>query len=488
MATLVISSEPAEITSVFQPIQISYEWQNSTCTVFNSSGNLGIRVDLDFSGSVAIGDFVQILNGSYQGSYKVTLTYTDSNYLYIITDGAFVSLDPLSNKFNLDTRQVFELYGGYLSGSGSSIKPYQKIADISVAINPTSNKFEVDLQSYLRSYFSIVDPEVGKDYDLSLQWQIKPVSGTLTDFKFTFYSAETINAGIVGTETPLGNVPLSFLDENDLTNIPTLLSTIESSEKVVENVITSDKNITTTNTSISVNLVSGQTSTLNVVKSSGTWGTMTLDPSVSWATITATVGNTVTIEINSNTSALGDYASVDYNANDYLTTGINSLVGCYALDLVEDGSSVEATINVCIYPALQIRRICPSNSLNFAFLNRSGGWNSMALECKYLKGVDIGGQQTFLDSGNVLRRTEMKGVYASYRLTADLLTTFELDLLSRLRTSIQAYLYNDETEAFDIPIIVDPSSFETYGNRQRQPDRSASFSFRVATKEVVQTQ
>ena len=101
MATLVISSEPAEITSVFQPIQISYEWQNSTCTVFNSSSNLGIRVDLDFSGSVAIGDFVQILNGSYQGSYKVTLTYTDSNYLYIITDGTFVSLDPLSNKFNL---------------------------------------------------------------------------------------------------------------------------------------------------------------------------------------------------------------------------------------------------------------------------------------------------------------------------------------------------------------------------------------------------
>jgi len=68
------------------------------------------------------------------------------------------------------------------------------------------------------------------------------------------------------------------------------------------------------------------------------------------------------------------------------------------------------------------------------------------------------------------------------------MTTFELDLLARMRTSIQAYLYNEDTLAFDIPIIIDASSFETYGNRQRQPERTASFNFRVATKQALQTQ
>lgn len=487
MATLVISDQPNDITSVFLPIQINYEWQDNSCLIFNSNGRLGIRVNLDFSGSVAVGDFVQVMNGSYQGSYKVLSFSTDASYLYIVTDGTFVSLDPLSNLFSLDTRQVFELYGGYQSGAGATAKPYQKIADISVAINPTSNKFEIDLQSYLRSYFEITQPVSGKDYGLSLQWQIKPVNGTLTAFKYSFYSASTINPAIVGTNTPLGNVPLSFLDENNLNNIPTVLSVIESTENTVKNVVSTPSNVTTTNLNPSIELVAGQTTTIRIVKSSGTWGTMTIDPTAVWVTIDSVVGDTVTITFNANTVINGDYASVDYSNVDYLTETINSLAGCYEFDLLENGSTV-GTIDVCVYPVAQIKTICTSNAINFAFLNRQGGWNSLALECKYLRGVDIGGQQTFLDSANVLKRTELKGVYDSYSLTADLLTTFDLDMLTSLRTSIQAYLYNDDTEAFDIPIIIDSSSFSTYGNRQRQPDRSASFSFRVARKQTIQTQ
>ena len=487
MATLVIDQEPAEITSVFLPIQISYEWQDSSCTVFNASGNLSIKVNLDFSGSIAIGDFVQILNGSYKGSYKATLLYTDSSFLYIVTDGTFVSLDPLSNKFNLDTRQVFELYGGYQSGGGATVKPYQKIADISVAINPTTFKFEVDLQSYIRSYYEITEPTAGKDYGLSLQWQIKPISGSLTSFKYSYYSAKTLNAAIVGTNEPLGNVPLTFLNESNQANIPTVLSVIEDTENAVKNIITTPSNVTTTNTSPSINLISGQKTTISIVKTSGTWGTMTIDPTASWVTIDSVVGDTVTISFDANTVVNGDYASVDYDSDDYLTESINSLTGCYEFDLLENASIV-GTIDVCIYPVAQIKSICTENTLNFAFVNRQGGWNSLALECKFIKGFDIGGQQTFLTSSNVLKRTELKDVYESYSLTSDVLSKFDLDMISALRTSIQAYLYNEETEAFDIPIMIDSGSFETYGNRQRQPDRSASFSFRVATKEVVQTQ
>ena len=487
MATLTVSNSPSDYGSVFLPIQINYAWANPNCTIYNSNGSLGIRVDIDFNGSVAVGDFVQVLNGSYLGSYKATALSTDVSYLYIVTDGTFVSLDSLSNLFNIDVRQTFELYGGYSSGAGATAKPYQKIADISVAINPTSALFEINLQSYLRSYFDIVEPVVGKDYDISLQWQIKPTSGTLTSFKYAYYSAQTIDSQIVGENVPLGNVPLTYLNQNGAANIPTLFSVIEDTEKTVLNVITGVDEITTVSTVVSIALITGQSVTLNIIKGAGTWGTMTLDPVLTWATITSTVGDTVTIVFDTDTVGLGDYASVDYNNVDYLTTGFNSIVGNYSFDLLEDAISV-GTIDVSVYPTVQVRRICAGNVLNFAWLNNSGGWNSYAIECKYVKGYDIGRQQVYLTGDNIQKRTELDDVYQNYSLTAELLSTFELDLLASLRTSIQAYLYNETSLDFDIPILIDPSSFQTYGNRQRATERSASFSFKVATQENIQTQ
>ena len=487
MPTLSVQNSPSDYTSVFLPIQIDYAWANPLCLIYDESGALAIRVDIDFNGSVSIGDFVQVLNGSYKGSYKATSLSTDASYLYIVTDGTFSGSDSLSNQFNIDVRQTFELYAGYSSGAGASVKPYQKIADVSVAINPNTFLFEIDLQSYLRSYFSIVAPTVGTDYELSLQWQIKPTAGTLTAFKYSYYSAITIDSQIIGENVPLGNVPLTYLNQNGAANIPTLFSLIEDSEKAVNNVITGVEEITTTSTVVNVSLISGQGLTLKIVKTSGTWGTMTLDPTLSWISITSVVDDVMTIEIDTDVTGLGDYSSVDYSSVDYLTTGINSLVGCYSFDLLENAVDV-GDITICVYPTLQIRRVCTDGILNFAWLNRSGGWNSYALECKYIKGYDVGGQETYLDAGSVLKRTEVKDVYQSYSLTSENMTTFELDLLSSLRTSVQAYLYNDSSLAFDIPIIIEPSSFQTYGNRQRQPDRGASFSFKLATKETIQTQ
>lgn len=305
--------------------------------------------------------------------------------------------------------------------------------------------------------------------------------------KYAYYSTVPIDGQTIGQNVPLGNVPLTFISQGGASNIPTLFSVIESTENTVLNVLAGVEEITTVSDVVNVSLISGQSITINIIKSSGNWGVMTLSPSVSWATITSTVGNVVTIFINSNTTGLGDYASVDYNSSDYLTTGINSLVGNYAFNLLEDAVDV-GDINVSIYPTLQVRRICKENALNFAWLNSSGGWNSYAIECKYIKGYELGSEQTYLTASNVLRRSSFDNVYQTYSLTAELLTTFELDLLSSLRTSIQCYLYNDSTLAFDIPILIDRSSFQTYGNRQKQTERSASFNFKIATKEATQTQ
>jgi hypothetical protein len=487
MATLTVQNNVTDYGSVFLPMQIDYAWQFGGCIIGNSGGRVTITTGLDFQNDISVGDFVQVLNGSYKGTYKVLSTSALASSFVMITDGVFISLDSLSNKFNLDVRQGFELYAGYATGAGATIKPYQKIADISIAINPITALFEIDLQSYLRSYFTVDAPTVGKDYALSLRYDIKPVAGSLNGVKYAYYSAETIDSQIIGENVPLGEVPLTYLNQGGGSDIPTLFSVIESTENTVLNVVAGVGSVTTTSDVVNVSLVVGQAITINIVKTAGTWGTMTLDPVVSWANITATVGNTVTIVLDSNTTGVGDYASVDYSNVDYLTTGLNSIAGNYAFNLLEDAVDV-GDINVSIYPTLQIRRICKANSLNFAWLNKSGGRNSYAIECKFIKGFDVGSDQTFLTATNVLKRSSFDDVYENYTLTADLLTTFELDLLSSLRTSIQAFLYNDATLNFDIPIILDRSSFQTYGNRQRQTERSASFSFRLATKQATQTQ
>ena len=171
MASLNVTNDAPAITSVFQPITISYAWALPLCTVYDSSGKLGITVDDSFANEVTVGSYVQILNGSYRGSYKVTQLVATST-LGITLDTPFNGLDSLSNRFNPDKKQSFELFGGYKTGAGSGVKPYKKIADISVSINPTTLRFDVDLAKYLRSYFRIDSPTVGKDYNLSLAWEL----------------------------------------------------------------------------------------------------------------------------------------------------------------------------------------------------------------------------------------------------------------------------------------------------------------------------
>ncbi len=487
MGTLSINTQPSNYTSVFLPITIKYAWTNPSCVVFDSNGSLGIEVNIDFINDVSVGSFVQVLNGSYKGSYKVTSITSNANIILLVTDGVFASLDSTSNLFSPDQRQTFELWGGYQSGDGLAEKPYKKIADISVPINVESGLFEINLQRYLRTYFEISNPQAGKDYDISLQWQIKPTSGTFTSFKYSYYSAKQINSAIVGENEPLGSVPVTMLNTNGASDIPTLFSVIESDENTVLNVLTGVEEITTVSDAINVNLASGQAVTVNFVNDAN-WGSITLDPVLSWVQIVSVVDNILTVKIDTSQAiGGGDYLSADYNDADYLTSGINELVGNFTVDILEDLSSV-GTINISIFPVTEIRRICKENALNFAWLNTSGGWNSIALECKYVQGFNVGSQRTYVDVNDVLRVTEQKNIFENYNVTAELLTNFELDLLSNLRTSIQAYLYNDETLSFDIPIVIDSSSFETYGNRQRITDKSASFSFRIANEVKIQTQ
>jgi hypothetical protein len=304
--------------------------------------------------------------------------------------------------------------------------------------------------------------------------------------KYSFYSTQSIAQNIAGELVPLGNVPITFINENGASDIPVLCSVVEASEVVVQNVITGQDTVTTTNTNNTVFLIAGQKVTYNIIKTTGTWGTMTLDPSQPFASVVSTVGDTVSIQFDAAVAGVGDYSSVDYNSADYLTSGINGYVGEYTINLLEDAVEV-GTFTIKIFPTVQIRQVCPDDVLNFAWLNKSGGWNSFALDCKFIQGFSNPRTKTFESAGSILKFTEIDDQYKTYGLIAESLTPFELDLLASLRTSIQAYLYNNETLQWDIPIIINTSGFETFGNKQRQPERNMSFSFRLATKEAIQT-
>lgn len=171
MATLSIQTDAPQINSAFKSVQVIYAWASPTCVVFNSGGQLGLRVDISFSTEVNLGEFVQVLNGSYKGSYRITQLIEGAN-LEIITDGVWDGFDALSNKFNPDKKQAFQLFGGYSTGAGATPKPYKKIADIQVAMNPTTETFNVELGRYLQSYFQVNPPTAGKDYGLSLPFEL----------------------------------------------------------------------------------------------------------------------------------------------------------------------------------------------------------------------------------------------------------------------------------------------------------------------------
>jgi hypothetical protein len=177
MANLILKEDVQPITSVFNSITLKYQWENPSCLVFEQNGFLAIRVDVSFFADVEVGGFVQILNGSYRGTYEVTGVTSDADFVYFQTGATWNGADLNSNLFNIDEKRIFELYAGYSSGAGQAQKPYIKIADIAVAINPITALFEVDVQAYLRSYFEVNPPISGNDYGLSLQWELISVGG-----------------------------------------------------------------------------------------------------------------------------------------------------------------------------------------------------------------------------------------------------------------------------------------------------------------------
>lgn len=105
---------------------------------------------------------------------------------------------------------------------------------------------------------------------------------------------------------------------------------------------------------------------------------------------------------------------------------------------------------------------------NITWLGIHGGWQNYIFTGIKTIQVDAGRDKQFKTNEYVLKHSEVNDVYDGEIITTGDIPKSHVDLLDGLRAkSIQAFLYNEETDAWDIPIIVDRSSYSKYKTRDK---------------------
>ncbi len=123
---------------------------------------------------------------------------------------------------------------------------------------------------------------------------------------------------------------------------------------------------------------------------------------------------------------------------------------------------------------------------NLAWLNIQGGWQNYIFTGIKTFQVDVDGSKQFKTSGLVQKHSQIDGVYNGEVITSGDIPQSHVDALDGLRYSIQAFLYNDATEAWDIPILVDVGSFTKFKSRDKFFEVRLKFIY--AEEILIQTQ
>lgn len=487
MSLLQEITRPANGQDVFSPIVFEYAWAANSCSFTDQTGIAAIEVSINYDAFIAVGDAIRILNGSYQGTYTVTAK-TLGVSLILTLNTAYIGSSAAtgSNEFTPEGAQDFQLIAGYASGPEATEKPWQVIDEIRVSPGPTG-VYRFDVSGFLRSRFAITAPTAGPDVPISLRFDVrlKSASALPSDANAitAYYGLQSLSSAQQAGTEPVGERPILFFG-----NAPTLYS-LALDKGIIHNFIDNpaEPAATESGPEINLRLLSCQPKEITWLGASPTVG-FTVSPALpSWIQATA-VGNDIELILNPCAAGVGDYLAADYNPLDYLTAGeVNSVTGCYSFDFLLSGSPL-FTLAVCVDPISEILTVCPADVLNFAWLNQRGGFSSFALECKYDNGREFGSDSTVVDALNTLKRVEFRDVYDFTEVRGGVLSKNQLDLLASMRSAIQVYLYNESTAAFDIPVVLDRSSFRTYGNRFNQSETRFSFRFRKAKQVNVQTQ
>lgn len=173
-----------------------------------------------------------------------------------------------------------------------------------------------------------------------------------------------------------------------------------------------------------------------------------------------------------------DWVRIQVNGSTASASTNDFVAFSLVISVVALSSSVE-TVSTC----------CDTESLPITWLNQIGGWQSWTFRRKRSFSIEIGDKraQTYV-TGLTKRYSSIGDVYEGEVVTFDVASKSQIDQLSTLKYSIQAYAYNSDTEEFDIPILIDRESFTKYSNGLRDKIFPFSFKFIYAEKLSIQTQ
>lgn len=165
-------------------------------------------------------------------------------------------------------------------------------------------------------------------------------------------------------------------------------------------------------------------------------------------------------------------------------------IGSYSIQFTEFTSGGELItwtiiLNVLVDRYNVFQNCCGDR--NIVWLNIQGGWQNYIFTGIKTLQIEGGKDNQFKTSDYVAKYSEISGVYDGELLTTGDIPKSHVDILDGLKSkSIQAFLFNDVTQAWDIPILIDRGSYTKYKSNDKFFKVRVKFIY--ATEVLIQTQ
>jgi hypothetical protein len=145
------------------------------------------------------------------------------------------------------------------------------------------------------------------------------------------------------------------------------------------------------------------------------------------------------------------------------------------------------TITINAIDLFEYREICCNRKANIAWLNPYGGWSSYVFTGVKSYTLETGEVRKYQQTG-ILKTSKISDVYEGMQVTTGYIPKEDIDFTKSLRHTISAWLYNEETQKWDVPIWLKLNTFSNPLYQDKQKFFEFSFSFVYAKKLIVQTQ
>jgi hypothetical protein len=480
------NEKPDLYAPVFYPIELTYLLDNNDATVkqdgFGNYLEVGTDDAKDYLATLPI---IRILDPDYGGTYQVTsVNDVDTPTKFYISDLTYtVDKAVLFVPFE---RQVFSVY------AEKSFGVFQKLADISTYPD-AEGEYRLRLEGFLQTAFPGDQPvSNGADPSLLRKYYVVPRDFDMEVAPTIFnavYSAVPDLTSFLAELVPLGPLPINFINEVSGYGLPVIFSYIDLATSRVVNITSSNQ--TDVVSSLPVVYIPGlplNQYDVTWTNPAGVIASLNTDPALpAWITILPSAGDQVKLHIDLTSGLGGDYDPLDYDSEDYLAGGANAIVGCYTY-IFKDGVTPLFELIICAFPISKSTFACAAeHAYNIAWINREGGWSSYVFNGRKVLGRELGTVKTYKSKG-VLKRSSVEDVYETVQVSMSTLNKKDMQFVSSMRSSIQAYLWSESTQQWSIPIIINDDAFTSYAEPFKQAEQNGVFTFKYAEEVRIQKQ